>query len=115
MVAALSRAGADIRCGAGACGLTGGPHRELNTVRKALSSVKGGRLAELAAPATVLTLVLSDVIGEWKQLADGSWWSKNASLLTTVMIYLFPWIFIKSEVHIFTSFKILGEYRRLEI
>ncbi len=36
---------------------------ELNTVRKHLSLVKGGQLARAAAPATVLTLALSDVIG----------------------------------------------------
>ena len=38
--------------------------RELNTVRKALSQVKGGRLAEAAAPARVETLVISDVVGD---------------------------------------------------
>ncbi|WP_142811403.1 glycerate kinase type-2 family protein [Tepidiphilus olei] len=38
--------------------------RELNTVRKHLSAIKGGRLAVAAYPATVLTLVLSDVIGD---------------------------------------------------
>jgi hydroxypyruvate reductase len=36
---------------------------ELNTVRKHLSRLKGGRLAQLAYPATVLSLILSDVIG----------------------------------------------------
>jgi len=36
---------------------------ELNTVRKHISAVKGGRLARAAAPARVLTLVISDVIG----------------------------------------------------
>lgn len=36
---------------------------ELNAVRKHLSAVKGGRLAKAAYPATVLSLVLSDVIG----------------------------------------------------
>lgn len=36
---------------------------ELNAVRKHLSAVKGGRLAEAAAPAAVLTFILSDVIG----------------------------------------------------
>jgi glycerate 2-kinase len=37
---------------------------ELNTVRKHLSAVKGGRLAETASPASILTLILSDVIGD---------------------------------------------------
>lgn len=36
---------------------------ELNAVRKHLSAVKGGRLAASAAPATVLGLLLSDVVG----------------------------------------------------
>jgi glycerate 2-kinase len=37
---------------------------EFNTIRKHLSAVKGGRLAEIAAPATVYTLILSDVVGD---------------------------------------------------
>jgi glycerate-2-kinase len=37
---------------------------ELNTVLKHLSGVKGGRLARAAYPAPVLTLTLSDVIGD---------------------------------------------------
>jgi hydroxypyruvate reductase len=36
---------------------------EMNTVRKHLSSIKGGWLAALAHPARVLSLILSDVIG----------------------------------------------------
>ncbi len=37
---------------------------ELNSVRKHISAVKGGRLAETAYPATILTVILSDVIGD---------------------------------------------------
>src|SRR5258706_5819277 len=45
-----------LRCGANI--------HELNTVRKHVSGIKGGRLATAAAPATVLALILSDVIGD---------------------------------------------------
>ncbi|MBQ8654732.1 MAG: glycerate kinase [Clostridia bacterium] len=37
---------------------------EMNTIRKRLSAVKGGRFAQLCAPARVLTIVLSDIIGD---------------------------------------------------
>jgi glycerate 2-kinase len=37
---------------------------EINTVRKHISSIKGGQLAALAWPAQVLSLILSDVIGD---------------------------------------------------
>ncbi len=47
---ALQHAGADIH--------------ELNTVRRALSRIKGGGLARLAAPARVVALLLSDVVGD---------------------------------------------------
>ena len=45
----LLRAGADIWL--------------LNSVRRKLSAIKGGRLAEAAAPARVVNLILSDVLG----------------------------------------------------
>ncbi len=38
--------------------------KEINTVRKHLSMVKGGRTAELVYPAEVIVLSLSDVIGD---------------------------------------------------
>jgi hydroxypyruvate reductase len=44
-----------LRCGA--------TINEVNVVRKHLDAVKGGGLARLAAPAPVITLVLSDVVG----------------------------------------------------
>ena len=43
---------------------SGAEIEEINTVRKHLSKVKGGRLAELAYPAKVLSLIISDVIGD---------------------------------------------------
>jgi glycerate 2-kinase len=44
-----------LRCGA--------TIEEINTLRKHLDQVKGGRLVRLAAPARVVSLVLSDVVG----------------------------------------------------
>jgi hydroxypyruvate reductase len=44
-----------LRCGA--------PIQAINVVRKHLSQVAGGQLARLAHPATVVTLILSDVVG----------------------------------------------------
>ena len=37
---------------------------EMNTVRKRLSAVKGGRFAQLCAPAKVFAVVLSDILGD---------------------------------------------------
>ena len=45
-----------LRCGANI--------REINTVRKHLSQIKGGRFAGLAYPATIVSLIISDVIGD---------------------------------------------------
>ncbi|EMA50658.1 glycerate kinase type-2 family protein [Halococcus salifodinae] len=43
---------------------TGATIHEINAVRKHLSAIKGGRLAAAAAPATVVGLLLSDVVGD---------------------------------------------------
>lgn len=37
---------------------------EMNTIRKRLSAVKGGRFAQLCAPARVFAVVLSDIVGD---------------------------------------------------
>ena len=42
---------------------SGAPIDSVNAIRKHLSAVKGGRLAEVGRPATLLTLMLSDVVG----------------------------------------------------
>jgi hydroxypyruvate reductase len=44
-----------------ACGAT---INEMNAVRKHISQVKGGQLARTVYPATLITLILSDVIGD---------------------------------------------------
>jgi hydroxypyruvate reductase len=44
-----------------ACGAT---IREINVIRKHLSRIKGGRLAAAAAPARLLGLLVSDVVGD---------------------------------------------------
>ena len=37
---------------------------EINTIRKRLSEVKGGRFAKLCEPAQVFSIVLSDILGD---------------------------------------------------
>lgn len=44
-----------------ACGAT---IEEMNCIRKHLSGIKGGRLAEMIHPATGINLILSDVVGD---------------------------------------------------
>lgn len=61
---------------------SGMPIEHMNVIRKRLEKGKGGRLAASAYPATVLTLVLSDIIGDPLDLIasgptvpdDGSTW-----------------------------------------
>jgi glycerate 2-kinase len=43
------------------CGAT---INEINTIRKHVSQLKGGQLAQLASPAKVVSLILSDVVGD---------------------------------------------------
>ena len=45
-----------MRCGANIV--------EINTLRKRISTVKGGRFAQLCAPAQVFSIVLSDIVGD---------------------------------------------------
>jgi len=43
---------------------SGATIQEINTVRKHISGTKGGHLAKLAYPATVINLIISDVVGD---------------------------------------------------
>ena len=51
--------------------LSGAPIREINSVRKHLSRISGGRLARLLRPARVVVLVISDVLGPDDAVASG--------------------------------------------
>lgn len=43
---------------------SGAPINEINNVRGAISQIKGGGLARMASPAQVVSLILSDVVGD---------------------------------------------------
>ncbi|ADD04390.1 DUF4147 domain protein [Natrialba magadii ATCC 43099] len=55
---------ADLRAVTRALLASGATIDEINAVRKHCSAIKGGQLARAAAPATVVTLALSDVVGD---------------------------------------------------
>ena len=66
---------------------SGATINEFNVVRKHLDAVKGGGLARLAAPARLVTLMLSDVVGNpldaiasGPTVADTSTWSDAAAV-----------------------------------
>lgn len=59
--------------------LAGADIKELNAVRKHISQVKGGRLAKSAYPASVVSLIISDVIGnDLETIASGpTYWDSS--------------------------------------
>ena len=102
LVIALMSGGASALLSAPAAGLTladkqainrsllacGADITEMNTVRKHLSDIKGGRLAAAAAPARVVTLAISDVpgddpavIGSGPTVPDGTTFAQARALI----------------------------------
>jgi glycerate 2-kinase len=79
IVAALTSQGATIQ--------------ELNTVRKHLSRVKGGQLAKLCYPATMVSLIFSDVPGD-----DLSMVASGPTVLDTTTVYDAQAVLYKYEV-----------------
>ena len=66
---------------------SGASIEELNGVRKHLSRIKGGRLASIAYPATVITLILSDVIGDRLDvIASGPTVPDRSTFMDTVKV-----------------------------
>lgn len=60
---------------------TGGNINELNTLRKHASKVKGGNLAKILSPATIVSLIFSDVPGgQLEDVASGPTYKANSSL-----------------------------------
>ncbi|MDR3519292.1 MAG: DUF4147 domain-containing protein [Candidatus Pacebacteria bacterium] len=60
---------------------TGGTISEMNTIRKHLSLLKGGGLAKIAYPATVVGLIFSDVPGNiFKNVASGATYKDDTTV-----------------------------------
>jgi hydroxypyruvate reductase len=73
---------------------SGATINDVNVVRKHLDTVKGGGLARMAAPAQVITLVLSDVVGNpldaiasGPTVADGSSFADAARVLDRFQLW----------------------------
>ena len=64
---------------------SGASIQEINTIRKHLSFVKGGRFAKLCEPAKVITLAISDVLGNDPSMIASGPSVVDSSTLTDVM------------------------------
>lgn len=60
---------------------------EINTIRKRLSAVKGGRFAKLCEPARVFCVILSDIIGDpLDMIASGPAWPDSSTCADALAI-----------------------------
>jgi glycerate 2-kinase len=67
---------------------SGATIHQINTVRKHISTIKGGQLAKIAAPARVLTLTLSDVVGDQPDVIGSGPTAPDASTFANALAVL---------------------------
>jgi glycerate 2-kinase len=67
---------------------SGATIHELNALRKHISLIKGGQLARLAAPAKVVSLILSDVVGDNLDVIGSGPTAPDASTFATALAVL---------------------------
>jgi glycerate 2-kinase len=79
--------------------LSGASISEINTVRRHLSAIKGGRLAAAAFPAQVITLLISDIPGDdpaliasGPTLADSTTCADALAVLSRYQIVVSSWV-----------------------
>jgi glycerate-2-kinase len=66
---------------------SGADIREINTVRKHISGVKGGRLGKFFAPAKVISFIISDVIGDdLESIASGPTYPDSTTFKEAVSV-----------------------------
>jgi glycerate-2-kinase len=66
---------------------SGAPIHEINSIRKHLSQLQGGKAALLASPATVIVFVMSDVIGDdLNTIASGPFFPDSTSFETALNV-----------------------------
>lgn len=60
---------------------------EINTIRKRISAVKGGRFAQICAPAKVFSIVLSDIVGDpLDMIASGPAYPDSSSCVDALRV-----------------------------
>ena len=87
---------------------------EINSVRKHISKVKGGRLAAAAAPSKVVSLILSDVIGDPIDTIASGPTSPDGSTYDDALKVLHKYNLTKTVPQSIISFLKKGRNRQIE-
>jgi hydroxypyruvate reductase len=89
---------------------SGAPIHEINTIRRQLSKIKGGGLARMAVPAKVITLILSDVVGDpLSDIASGP----TVPDRTSVVDALFWWAITESRLTLRKQLRVRSAFKQL--